>query len=60
MLSLRTITVAAATVTFGLAGYAQTPVDHAAHHPDAKPAAGMPMPMAGIYPTNCSKTQCSE
>ena len=47
MLSLRTITVAAATVTFGLAGYAQTPVDHAAHHPDATPAAGMPMPMGG-------------
>ena len=47
MLSLRTIAVAAATVTFGLAGYAQTPVDHAAHHPDATPAAGIPTPMGG-------------
>ena len=47
MLSLRTIAIAAATVTFGMAGYAQTPVDHDAHHPDAKPAAGMPMQMGG-------------
>lgn len=47
MLSLRTLAITAATVTLGLVGCAQTPVDHDAHHPDAAPAAGMPMPMGG-------------
>ncbi len=47
MLSLRTLAITAATVTSGLVGCAQTPVDHDAHHPDAAPAAGMPMPMGG-------------
>ncbi len=47
MLSLHTIAIAAATATFGLAGCAQTPVGHDAHHPDPAPTAGMPMPMGG-------------
>jgi hypothetical protein len=42
MISLRTFTIVAAAATLGLAGCAQTPFDHAAHHPVAAP-----MPMAG-------------
>jgi hypothetical protein len=44
MISLRTftVTIVAAAATWGLAGCAQTPLDHAAHHPDAAA-----MPMAG-------------
>jgi len=46
MLPLRTLATAA-TATFGLVGCAQTPVDHAAHPPDAAATTGMPMPMGG-------------
>ncbi|MEO8058315.1 MAG: hypothetical protein ABI671_08295 [Burkholderiales bacterium] len=48
MMSLRTLSVAAAAATVGFAGCAQAPVDHAAHHPDtAASAAGGAMPMGG-------------
>ena len=47
MLLLRTLAIAAATATLGMVGCAQTPVEHDAHHPNAAPAAGMPMPMGG-------------
>ena len=48
MNSLRTFAIAAATVTLGLVGCAQTPIDHGAHHPDtAASAAGGAMPMGG-------------
>ena len=48
MKSLRTISIAAAAATFGLVGCAQTPVDHAVHHPDATAsAAGSALPMGG-------------
>ncbi len=46
MLPLRTLAIAATTLTIGLAGCAQTPVDHGAHHPAGTPAAGKPMAMA--------------
>jgi hypothetical protein len=47
MLTIRTLAIAAATVTLGLAGCAQTPMDQDAHHPDAAPSSGMSMPMRG-------------
>jgi len=46
-MSIRLISVLAAATTLGLAGCAQTPPDHAAHHPAAStPTAGPAMPMA--------------
>ncbi|MEP6875075.1 MAG: hypothetical protein ABI887_11975 [Burkholderiales bacterium] len=48
MKSLRTIAAAAAAATFGLVGCAQTPVDHAVHHPEVTAfAAAGPMSMGG-------------
>ncbi len=48
MKSLRIISVVASVVAFGLGGCAQTPVDHAAHHPDtAAPTVADAMPMGG-------------
>ncbi|MDL2336782.1 MAG: hypothetical protein QFE16_02980 [Pseudomonadota bacterium] len=49
MISIRHLTFAAAVGAFSLTGYAQTPVDHAAHHPDAAASAAPPacMAMAG-------------
>ncbi|MDO8386757.1 MAG: hypothetical protein Q7T13_10175 [Polaromonas sp.] len=46
-MSIRLISIIAATAALGLAGCAQTPHGHAAHHPGASaPAAGQAMPMA--------------
>lgn len=45
-MSIRLISILATAATLGLAGCAQTPTDHAAHHPGASAAApGQPMPM---------------
>ena len=58
MKSLRTIAVAAAAATFCLVGCAQTPVDHAAHHPEVTAfAAAGPMSMGGA---NGSMAQMDE
>lgn len=44
-MSLRTIAITAATATFALAGFAQAPAGHTAHHPqaEASPAGAMAM-----------------
>jgi hypothetical protein len=47
MISLRTIAIAAAAAAFSLAGLAQAPVDHSAHHPEKAASAAGGMPMAG-------------
>jgi hypothetical protein len=47
MISFRTLAVAAAMATFCVTGYAQTPVEHDTHHPDAAPTGNMPMPIDG-------------
>ena len=48
MLSLCTFSIAAAAANFGVAGYAQTLVDHAARHPGtATSFASGAMPMGG-------------
>lgn len=39
MISIRYTVLAAVAVSFSLAGYAQAPVDHAAHHPTASASA---------------------
>ena len=58
MKSLRTVSIAAAAATFGLVGCAQTPVDHAAHHPEVTAfAAAGPMSMGGA---NGSMAQMDE
>ena len=46
IISLRTFTIAVATTTFALAGFAMAPVDHSAHHPQAAASAAADMPMA--------------
>jgi hypothetical protein len=46
-MSIRLVSILAATTALGLAGCAQTPSRHAAHHPGASaPAPGQAMPMA--------------
>lgn len=46
-MSIRLVSILAATTALGLAGCAQTPPRHAAHHPGASaPAPGQAMPMA--------------
>jgi hypothetical protein len=46
-MSIRLVSILAATTVLGLAGCAQTPPDHAAHHPGAStPTARPAMPMA--------------
>lgn len=46
-MSIRLISIIAATAALGLAGCAPMPTGHAAHHPGASaPAAGQAMPMA--------------
>ena len=46
-MSIRLVSILAATAALGLAGCAQTPPGHSAHHPGASVAApGQPMPMA--------------
>ena len=45
-MSLRTIAITAATATFALAGFAQAPAGHTAHHPQAAASAAGGMPMA--------------
>lgn len=46
-MSIRLVSILAATAALGLAGCAQFPPRHAAHHPDASaPTAGPAMPMA--------------
>jgi hypothetical protein len=46
-MSIRLVSLFAATAALGLAGCAQTPPGHSAHHPGASAAApGQPMPMA--------------
>jgi hypothetical protein len=47
IISLRTFAIAAATATFALAGFAQAPAGHRAHHPQAAASAAGGMPMAG-------------
>jgi hypothetical protein len=44
---LRTFAIAATAAAFCLAGYAQSPAGHAAHHPKAAASAAGGMPMAG-------------
>ena len=44
---LRSFTIAAATATFALAGLAQAPANHAAHHPQSAVSTADGMPMAG-------------
>jgi len=52
MISLRTLTVAAATLAFGLVAYAQTPVEYGAHRPaTAVSSAGGTMPMSSEVAT---------
>ena len=51
MLSLRTLAITAitaVTASFGTVGCAQMPANQGAQAPAATPAAGMPMPMAGM------------
>lgn len=46
-MSIRLVSILAATAALGLAGCAQTPPGHSAHHPGASAAApAQPMPMA--------------
>lgn len=46
-MSIRLVSILAATAALGLVGCAQTPPGHAAHHPGAStPATGPAMPMA--------------
>ncbi len=47
MILLRTLAIAAAMAAFCVTGYAQTPVEHDPHHPDAASTGNMPMPMDG-------------
>lgn len=48
MKPLRILSAVTSAAAFGLVGCAQTPVDHAAHHPDtAAPAVADGMPMGG-------------
>ena len=47
MISLRNVAIAAAMAIFCVTGYAKTPVEHDAHHPDAASTGNMSMPMVG-------------